>query len=264
MISIDKISVTYDRGGPLERRVLRDLSLEVPASEFVCIIGTNGAGKSTLLGAIAGDVATSSGRIVIGGVDVTRMPTEQRARLVARVFQDPLAGSCGSLSIAENLILAASRGRGRGLSLALRGKTMRQVAERVADLGIGLEDRLSSPMGSLSGGQRQALSLVMATLAPSNVLLLDEHTAALDPGNAEFVLELTQRFARQFGLTVLMVTHSMRQALEVGTRTLMLHDGSVALDLSGERRKGLTVDDLVAEFRRRRGAEFAEETMLDA
>jgi putative ABC transport system ATP-binding protein len=262
MIAVKELSVCFNPGTPLERRALKNVSLEVIDKEFCSIIGSNGAGKTTLLSAIAGDVLPESGRIVLSGKDVTQTPAERRAALVARVFQDPLAGSCGALTIAENLAIAARRGKWRGFGDALAGKKMRIIVERVAELNIGLEKRLNQPMGSLSGGQRQALALVMATLAPSSVVLLDEHTAALDPANAEFVLDLTGTLARRFGLTVLMVTHSMRQALDFGTRTIMLHEGEIVLDVRDPERRGLTVEDLIARFRRARGQELEEDRLL--
>ncbi len=173
-----------------------------------------------------------------------------------------MPGAAGELTIAENLAIAARRGKWRGLGYALAGQRTQFIFERIAELGIGLETRLDQPMGSLSGGQRQALALVMATLAPSSVVLLDEHTAALDPANAEFVLELTRSLAERFGLTVLMVTHSMRQALDLGTRTIMLHEGEIILDVRDPERRDLTVDDLVARFRRTRGSELEEDELL--
>lgn len=203
-----------------------------------------------------------TGRIRLHGRDVTRLGAERRAAMVARVFQDPLAGSCGALSIGENLALAARRGRRRGFGAALDRRRLRTIFDRVAELDIGLEKRLGQPMGSLSGGQRQALALVMATLAPSSTVLLDEHTAALDPANAEFVLELTRTLARRFHLTVLMVTHSMRQALDVGTRTIMLHEGEIVFDVSDPVRSGLTIEDLVVRFRKIRGQELSEDRLL--
>jgi putative ABC transport system ATP-binding protein len=262
VISVESLSVVFNKGTPLERRALKNLSLTVGNGEFCCVIGSNGAGKSTLLSAIAGDVPAESGRITLSERDVTRLPAEKRAGLVARVFQDPLAGSCGNLSIGENLALAAHRGRRRGFAPALGRARLAMIAERVAELGIGLEDRLGQPMGSLSGGQRQALSLVMATLAPSSIVLLDEHTAALDPANAEFVLELTTKLAARFRLTVLMVTHSMRQALDLGTRTVMLHEGEIVFDVRDPARRTLTVEDLVQKFRKARGQELAEDRLL--
>jgi putative ABC transport system ATP-binding protein len=262
VIEVEKLSVVFNRGTPLERHALKGLSLTVQSGEFCCVIGSNGAGKSTLLSAIAGDVMPESGRIVLSGRDVTRLPAEKRAGLVARVFQDPLAGSCGQLSIGENIALAAGRGMRRGLSPALGRQRLALVTERVAELGIGLQHRLDQPMGSQSGGQRQALALVMATLAPSAIVLLDEHTAALDPANAEFVLGLTTKLAARFGLTVLMVTHSMRQALDLGTRTIMLHEGHIIFEERDAARRLLTVEDLVAKFRRARGQDLSEDRLL--
>jgi putative ABC transport system ATP-binding protein len=261
MIRVSHLAVVYGRGTPLEKRALSGIDLTLEPGEFVSVIGSNGAGKSTLLGAIAGDVSASEGRIEIDGYDVTRQPTARRATLVARVFQDPLAGSCGQLTIEENLAIAAARGKRRGLGLAI-GKRRATLRDRVEALGLGLEHRLTDRMALLSGGQRQALALVMATLAKSSVLLLDEHTAALDPGMAEFVIQLTDRFVREFGLTTLMVTHSMRQALDSGTRTVMLHEGKVVLDVSGATRSGMTVEDLVAMFRRKRGKAIDDDELL--
>lgn len=261
MIEVKNLSVVFNRGTPLEKRALTDVSLTLSEGEFASVIGSNGAGKSTLLGAIAGDVK-ASGQVVLSGEDVTKLPAEKRARLVARVFQDPLAGSCGGLSVAENLALAAARGSGRGFLPALRRERLDTLRSRIAELNIGLESRLNVPMGSLSGGQRQALSLIMATLAPSSVLLLDEHTAALDPSNAEFVLSLTRDLAERFRLTVLMVTHSMRQALDLGSRTIMLHEGGIVLDKCEPERQGLTIEHLLAEFRRARGKELTEDRLL--
>lgn len=262
MIGVRDLSVRYNPGTPLERHALKGMTLEVAEKEFCCVIGSNGSGKSTLLSAIAGDVHPESGEVTVSGRNVTRLAAERRAGLVARVFQDPLAGSCGQLTIAENLAIASRRGKWRGFSDALAGRRMSQVLNRVAELEIGLEARLDQPMGSLSGGQRQALALVMATLAPSSVVLLDEHTAALDPGNAEFVLELTAKLAKRFDLTVLMVTHSMRQALDYGTRTIMLHEGEIVLDVRDPQRRALTIEDLVARFRRMRGQDLEEDALL--
>ena len=262
MIAVENLSVVFDKGTPLERRALNNLSLAVESGEFCCVIGSNGAGKSTLLSAIAGDVPVASGLVALSGRDVTGLAAEKRAGLVARVFQDPLAGSCATLTIGENLALAARRGKRRRLVPALNRRRLAAIAERVAELAIGLEYRLDQPMGSLSGGQRQALSLVMATLAPSSIVLLDEHTAALDPANAEFVLELTATLASRFHLTVLMVTHSMRQALELGTRAIMLHEGEIVLDVRDPARRALSVEDLVQRFRKARGQDLAEDRLL--
>ncbi len=262
MIRVENLAVTFGRGTPLEKRALDGIDLTIDAGEFVSVIGSNGAGKSTLLSAIAGDVAATSGRILIDGADVTRQSTARRSGKVARVFQDPLAGSCGQLTVEENLALAAARGSARGFGHALTAARRALFRERVAALGLGLENRLADRMMLLSGGQRQALALVMATLAPSSVLLLDEHTAALDPGMAEFVAELTQRTVDEHHLTTLMVTHSMRQALDLGTRTVMLHEGKVVLDVRGAERDGLSVGSLVAMFRRQRGQVIDDDSLL--
>jgi putative ABC transport system ATP-binding protein len=262
MIQVENLTVVFNARTPDERTVLKDLSLRLETGEFVSVIGSNGAGKTTLLGAIAGDVQTVTGRVVLSGVDVTKMPAERRAFFVARVFQDPLAGSCGNMTVAENLALAVSRGKSRGLLPALRKRVTAELVERISELRLGLEERLDQPMGSLSGGQRQSLSLVMATLAPSSVLLLDEHTAALDPQNAEYVLKLTRQLAAQFNLTVLMVTHSMRQALEFGTRTIMLDGGSIVLDIRDPERRGLSIEDLLQMFKDARGRELSEDRLL--
>lgn len=262
MIRVSGLVVTFSRGTPLEKTALNGIDLAVGAGEFVSIIGSNGAGKSTLLSALAGDFPPTAGRIEIDGVDVTRQSTSRRSARVARVFQDPLAGSCGTLTIDENLALAAARGRVRGFGKALSGARRALFAERLAALGLGLEKRLGDKMGLLSGGQRQAIALVMATLAPSGVLLLDEHTAALDPGMAEFVADLTQRVVAEHSLTTLMVTHSMRQALDLGTRTVMLHEGRIILDVGGDERRRLGVEDLVDMFRRTRGQALDDDELL--
>ena len=262
MIIVEDLHVTFNPGSPLERRAVRGVGLTLGEGEFATVIGSNGAGKSTLLAAIAGDVIPQKGHIRIGERDVTREAPAKRAARVARVFQDPLAGSCADLSIEENLALAAMRGSRRGFGLALRADRRKLLRERVAELGLGLEGRMGDRMGLLSGGQRQALALVMATLAGAEVLLLDEHTAALDPGMAEFVAELTQRLVTAHRLTTLMVTHSMRQALDLGTRTIMLHEGRIVLDISGEKRRSMTVDGLVDMFRRVRGGEELDDDAL--
>ncbi|MBB4301735.1 putative ABC transport system ATP-binding protein [Rhodobium orientis] len=262
MIRIENLGVTFSRGTPLETRALRGIDLTISSGEFVTVIGSNGAGKSTLLSAVAGDTPVSDGRILIGERDVTKWSTARRAGLVARVFQDPLAGSCGNLSIEENLALAAARGHRRGLGPALSAERREIFHERVSELGLGLENRLNDLMNLLSGGQRQSLALIMATLSPSEVMLLDEHTAALDPGMAEFVLDLTERLVAERKLTTMMVTHSMRQALDVGTRTIMLHEGRIVLDVAGDMRAGLTTDDLVAMFRKVRGQDLEDDSLL--
>jgi putative ABC transport system ATP-binding protein len=262
MINLKNVKVTFGRGTPLQKQALNGIDLTIEEGSFVTVIGSNGAGKSTLLGVLAGDVLATEGQVLIGNSDVTRKTTAARAGLVARVFQDPLAGSCGALSIEENLALAARRGERRGLTSALGSKRRDHFRDRIAELNLGLENRMKDRMDLLSGGQRQAVSLVMATLAGSEVLLLDEHTAALDPGMAEFIMNLTQKIVSERKLTTLMVTHSMRQALDYGHRTVMLHGGELVLDVHGDNRKTLTVEDLIGMFRKMRGQTLDDDALL--
>jgi putative ABC transport system ATP-binding protein len=262
MIEVKNIAVTFHRGTPMETPALRGLDLAIPAGQFVTVIGSNGAGKSTLLNVLTGDAVVTQGRVVIDDQDVTYWAPPRRAALVARVFQDPLAGSCADLSIEENLALAAARGRRRGFSLAVDRNRREAFRDRLSRLGLGLENRLGDRMGLLSGGQRQAVSLLMATLQPMKILLLDQHTAALDPKTAEFVLDLTCKIVSDQKLTTLMVTHSMRQALDYGDRTLMLHEGRIVFDVENETRKGLDVPDLLDLFARQRGQTLADDSLL--
>src|SRR5690606_14346998 len=215
---------------------------------FVAVIGSNGAGKSTFLNAISGDLLVDEGKVEIDGIDVTRKHAWDRANMVARVFQDPMAGTCEALTIEENMALAYARGKRRGFGFAIKRGMRELFRERLSILNLGLENRLTDRIGLLSGGQRQAVSLLMASLQPSRILLLDEHTAALDPRTADFVLQLTARIVEEKKFTTMMVTHSMRQALDVGDRTVMLHQGQVVLDVSGDERKGLDVPDLLQMF----------------
>lgn len=262
MIRMRDIAVVYNRGTPMETHALRGLDLEIPANQFVTVIGSNGAGKSTLLNALTGDATVATGSVRIDEQEVTGWPPPRRAALVARVFQDPMAGSCADLTIEENLALAAARGARRGLGLAVGRDRRADFRDRLRPLGLGLESRMRDRMGLLSGGQRQAVSLLMATLRPMKILLLDEHTAALDPRTAEFVLRLTERIVAEQELTTLMVTHSMRQALDHGDRTVMLHDGRVVFDVAGTDRKGLDVPDLLALFARQRGESLSDDSLL--
>ena len=262
MIGVEDLTVTFNPGAAIETKALIEVSLSIPKGEFVTVIGSNGAGKSTLLNALTGDVAIDRGRIVIDDVDLTTWSAPRRAALLARVFQDPMAGTCEEMSIEENLSLAMARGKTRGLSRALNPARRDGFRDHVARLGLGLEDRLTDRMGLLSGGQRQAVSLVMAALRPMKILLLDEHTASLDPKTAAFVLDLTRELVGENHLTTLMVTHSMRQALDVGDRTVMLHQGRVVFDIAGEERKKLDVPDLLHMFERVRGEELDEDSLL--
>jgi putative ABC transport system ATP-binding protein len=262
MIGLERIEVTFNRGTVLETRALRGVDVAIPEGAFVTVIGSNGAGKSTLLNVLAGTAAATAGRITIDGVDVTPQGAATRARHLARVFQDPLAGTCAGLTIEENLSLAAARGRRRGLGLAVAERRRGGWRDRLAELGLGLESRLGDRMGLLSGGQRQAVALLMATLAPSKILLLDEHTAALDPRTAELIVGLTTKLVAEHRLTTLMVTHSMQQAIACGDRLLMLHEGQVCLDVQGGAKARLGVNDLLAAFKRRGGAELDEDALL--
>ena len=262
MIRVHGIVVVFNRGTPMETRALGGLDLKISTGQFVTVIGSNGAGKSTLLNVLSGDATVAAGDVSIDDRDVTGWPPPKRAAFVARVFQDPMAGSCADLSIEENLALAAARGERRGLGNALNHRRREEFRARLRQLGLGLETRLADRMGLLSGGQRQAVSLLMATLRPMKILLLDEHTAALDPKTAEFVLDLTRRIVAEQKLTTLMVTHSMRQALDCGERTVMLHEGRIVFDVAGAERKGLDVPDLLALFARQRGQQLADDSLL--
>ncbi|MGD9511266.1 MAG: ABC transporter ATP-binding protein [Geminicoccaceae bacterium] len=262
MIELQAVEVTFTPGTVLETRALRGVDLAIPEGQFVTVIGSNGAGKSTLLNVLAGTARATAGRISVDGADVTGQRAADRAQQLARVFQDPLGGTCGDLTIEENLALAEARGRARGLRRAVDGAGRDRWRERLTALGLGLEGRLADRMALLSGGQRQAVALLMATMAPSKILLLDEHTAALDPRTAEFVLDLTRRLVSELRLTTLMVTHSMHQALALGDRLLMLHEGRICLDVTGGAKSRLTVEDLLAEFKRTRGIQIDDDALL--
>ena len=259
MLKISHITKTFGAGTTDAKKALDDLSLDVRKGDFVTIIGANGAGKSTLFGAIAGSFITDSGEILLDGEDMTLLPEYRRARKIGRLFQDPMRGSAPDMTIEENLALAA--GRGGWLSPVSRADR-RFFRERVAMLQMGLEDRMSQPVGSLSGGQRQALTLMMATLNTPKLLLLDEHTAALDPATAEKVLELTKRIVAENDLTCLMVTHNMQSALELGNRTIMMNAGKIVMDVSGEERAGFDVPKLLQKFRESSGKELDNDRML--
>ena len=263
MISLSDAEAVFNPGTALENRALRGADLEVASGEFVTVIGSNGAGKSTLLGVISGDVRLRRGRILVDGEDVTRVPAHRRAGRVARVFQDPLAGTCAQLTVEENMALALGRGNHRGWRMAVNRAKRELFCERLRGLGLGLEDRLGDLVGLLSGGQRQAVSLMMATLAPSRILLLDEHTAALDPRMADFVLDLTRRVCSEFHLATLMVTHSMKDALSCGDRTLMLHQGEIVFNVVEPERAKMTAADLLRLFAQaRKGEEVDDDKLL--
>jgi putative ABC transport system ATP-binding protein len=255
MLQIDRAVVRFSSpGGPVVRAV-DGVSLTVPAGSFVVVIGTNGSGKSTLLGAIAGAVPLDSGSIRLAGHDITRWREHERARLVGRVFQDPRAGTAASLSVLENIAVAACRGRRAGLGWATSRELRERSAERLAAIVPGLETRLDQPIGSLSGGQRQIVTLVMATWHRPELLLLDEHTAALDPAAADRVIQATADIVRRQGLTAVMVTHSLTQAAALGDRLLLVHRGRIAIDATGVAKRRLTAADLADRFDRLRRAD---------
>jgi len=237
-----------------------DLSIE--KGQFVTVIGSNGAGKSTLLNLIAGRYMPDRGTITLDGVDITNWSEHRRAHLIGRVFQDPLQGTAASMTIEENLSMAECRGKPRTLARGVTRAARARYRKLLAPLGLGLEDRLSSEVGLLSGGQRQSLSLIMATMTQPALLLLDEHTAALDPRTAQQVLQLTARIVGDYGLTTLMVTHNLEHALRMGDRTIMMHEGRIVLDISGPERARMTVADLLEEFSRVRGTELLEDRLL--
>ncbi len=253
MIHLKEIAVTFNPGTALEKKALNGLDLKISQGEFVTVIGGNGAGKSTLLATLCGEVLPTSGQVLIDDVDVTTWPVWKRTSFVARVFQDPMVGTCSNLSIEENMALASRRTLSRGLAPALNRHDKERLRHALSRLALGLENRLKDPMGSLSGGQRQAVSLVMSALAPMKILALDEHTAALDPKTGAFIMDLTRQIIEEHGLTALMVTHSMTQALQNGTRTVMINAGRVVYDAKGAKRESLTSQDLIALFHKSHG-----------
>ena len=263
MLRLENISKTFNPGTVNEKTALDRLSLHLRPGDFASIIGSNGAGKSTLLGAIAGSFIVDSGSIVLDGTDITFTPDHRRSRSIGRLFQDPLRGTAPSMTIEENLALAYLRSsEGTAPFSRIRKKDKELFAQRLKLLGMGLEDRMRQPVGLLSGGQRQALTLLMATLVTPKLLLLDEHTAALDPGTAEKVLELTRTIVAEHQIACLMVTHNMKQALELGNRTLMMADGRIVLDVSGQERAGMTVDDLLRRFKAGTGPDLDNDRIL--
>lgn len=259
MLSIRNISKTFNPGTNNAKRALDNLSLDVKHSDFVTVIGANGAGKSTLFNAISGTFITDSGQIILDHEDITLTPEHKRAREIGRLFQDPMKGSAPGMTIEENLALAAGHG---GWLSSVSKADKRLFREKLRQLDMGLEDRMQQPVGLLSGGQRQALTLMMATINPPKLLLLDEHTAALDPKTADKVIELTEKIVHKHKLTCMMVTHNMQSALEMGNRTIMMMDGRIIYDVSGDERADLTVQDLLGKFRENAGKDLDNDRML--
>ena len=262
MLTLKSVRKTFNRGTINEKRALTGVDLHLDPGDFVTVIGGNGAGKSTLLNMIAGVYPLDSGSIVLDGVDISRLPEHKRAKYLGRVFQDPMRGTAADMQIAENLALAKRRGTARGLSWGVTKAEHEEYVEALKTLGLGLETRLTSKVGLLSGGQRQALTLLMATLAKPKLLLLDEHTAALDPKTAAKVLELTESIVAENELTTIMVTHNMNDAIRLGNRLIMMHEGNVIYDVSGDEKRSLTVADLLQKFEEVSGGELANDRML--
>ncbi len=262
MLEIRNISKTFNAGTVNEKQALRELSLTLNDGDFVTVIGGNGAGKSTMLNAIAGVWPVDEGQILIDGKDVTKLPEFKRAAFLGRVFQDPMNGTAATMGIEENLALALRRGSRRTLKPGISGSERKLYRDMLVRLGLGLEDRLTSKVGLLSGGQRQALTLLMSTLKKPKLLLLDEHTAALDPRTAKKVLDLTSEMVEEQKLTALMVTHNMKDAIHIGNRLIMMNNGQIIYDVAGEEKKKLTVDDLLRKFAEASGGEFANDRMM--
>lgn len=259
MLTLSNIKMVFSKGTPDEKIALNNLSLNVNDKDFITVIGANGAGKSTMFNAIAGTYLTDEGTITLDGKNITSMPEHKRARLIGRLFQDPMKGSAPGMTIEENLALAAGRG---GWLSVLSKKDKKLFREKLSLLDMGLEDRMNQQVGLLSGGQRQALTLMMATINPPKILLLDEHTAALDPGTAEKVLNLTTKIVDENKITCLMITHNMQSALELGNRTIMMDSGRVIFDAANEERDGLTVNDLLEKFKSSVGQNLDNDRML--
>ncbi|MBP3606940.1 MAG: ABC transporter ATP-binding protein [Treponema sp.] len=248
MLEISHVSKTFNKGTITEKKALTDISLKLEDGDFVTVIGGNGAGKSTLLNLIAGVHICDSGKIVLDGKDITYMPEYKRAKYLGRVFQDPMVGTAANMEIEENLAMAYRRGKNRTLAWGIKNKERTLYKEKLALLDLGLEDRMKSKVGLLSGGQRQALTLLMSTLQKPDLLLLDEHTAALDPKTAAKVLELTEQFVKKDNLTAFMVTHNMRHAIQYGNRLIMMMKGQIIYDVRGEEKKNLKVEELLEKF----------------
>ena len=263
MLELNNICKTFNAGTVNEKRVFEGLNFSMEAGDFVTVIGGNGAGKSTMLNIVAGVYTPDEGSIVIDGVDITKMPEHKRAKYIGRVFQDPRMGTATDMWVEENMAIADRRGKRRGLRWSITNKDRERYKKIIAQLDLGLEDRLSTKMGLLSGGQRQAVTLLMAALNNPKLLLLDEHTAALDPKTAEKVLQITDKIVSENKLTTIMITHNMRDAIKHGNRLIMMHEGRIIVDVKGEDKKKLTVEDLLELFNKASGkASLSDRTML--
>ncbi len=262
MLTITNVKKTFNKGTVNEKKALTGINLHLNPGDFVTIIGGNGAGKSTMLNMIAGVYPIDCGKIVIDGVNISREPEHKRARYIGRVFQDPMRGTAANMEIQENLAMALRRGKARGLGWGIKNNEKDYYREALAQLDLGLQTRMTSKVGLLSGGQRQALTLLMATLQKPKLLLLDEHTAALDPKTAKKVLDLTEKIVREQNLTAMMVTHNMKDAIQIGNRLIMMHEGRIVYDVAGEEKKKLQVEDLLQRFETVSGGTFANDRMM--
>lgn len=262
MLEIKNVHKTFNPGTINEKKALNGVDLVLEDSDFVTVIGGNGAGKSTMLNMVAGVYPVDCGNIIIDSIDVTKLPEHKRAQYIGRVFQDPMTGTAADMQIVENLALASRRGKRRGLGSGVKHKEKEEYKKLLASLDLGLEDRLTSKVGLLSGGQRQAITLLMATLKKPKLLLLDEHTAALDPKTAKKVLDLTEKIVGENRLTTIMITHNMKDAIAIGNRLIMMNDGKIIYDVKGEEKKALTTADLLAKFKVNSGEELDNDRML--
>ncbi len=262
MLVIKNVHKTFNPGTVNEKKALKGVDLVLNEGDFVTVIGGNGAGKSTMLNMIAGVYPVDCGTITIDGADVTKLPEYKRAKYIGRVFQDPMTGTAADMQIVENLALAARRGQRRGLKFGVTRREKEEFAEILKELDLGLETRLTSKVGLLSGGQRQAITLLMATLKKPKLLLLDEHTAALDPKTAKKVLDLTEKIVEKDNLTTIMITHNMKDAINIGNRLIMMNDGKIIYDVSGEEKKKLTTANLLAKFKVTSGEDFDNDRIL--
>lgn len=261
MIQLEKINMVFGEGTPDRNHVLRDVDLKINKGDFITIIGSNGAGKTTLYNVISGNIRPSSGRVLINEKDVTNHPEYKRAEYIGRIFQDPLLGTAGKMSIVDNMLIAGTKGF-KGLKVSLNKKKKLYFQEQLKHLDMELDTRINDNVGMLSGGQRQALTLLMMSLSKPELVLLDEHTAALDPRNAAKVMELTHKFIDDYGFTVMMITHNMQHAIDYGNRLLMMDEGNIILDIRGEEKKSLTVDSLVKKFHDIRQKDFTSDEAL--
>ena len=265
MISLNDIGITFNPNTPDENEALKHVNLSINRGDFVTVIGSNGAGKSTLYNVIAGTLQPTYGTIVLDTgtqkMDITKDREYKRARYIGRIFQNPLLGTAGKMSLEDNMVIASKKGF-KGLKISLNNKMREQFKEQLSRLNMGLEDRLNDNVEQFSGGQRQAITLLMAVMSRPDLLLLDEHTAALDPANAALIMELTRKFAEEYSLTVMMVTHNMQQALDYGNRLLMMDSGEVIMDVSGSEKKELTMDGIIDKFRKIKNKSFTSDKML--